>query len=180
MAKRVSRKLKVFQARFGFHDSVVAAPSQAAALRAWGTHQNLFANGQARLTEDAKAAEIAQAHPGVPLKRAIGAEGSFSLAEGGLPVIPDIPRPPTRAPGSRRGRPQPRPPPDRGALDEAEAALRRLEADRQRQEDDIRSRQAELDAEREAVRARFLSEQKAAGAKLAAARAAYNRAGGKP
>jgi hypothetical protein len=52
MAKAPGRKLKVFQAQFGFHDSVVAAPSQTAALRAWGTRQNLFGEGQARLTED--------------------------------------------------------------------------------------------------------------------------------
>jgi hypothetical protein len=37
---------KVFQAQFGFYDTVVAAPSQVAALRAWGIHQNLFAGGQ--------------------------------------------------------------------------------------------------------------------------------------
>ena len=30
------RKLKVFQAQFGFYDTIVAAPSQAAALRACG------------------------------------------------------------------------------------------------------------------------------------------------
>ena len=41
------RKLKVFQAQFGFYDTIVAAPSQAAALRAWGVNQNLFASGEA-------------------------------------------------------------------------------------------------------------------------------------
>lgn len=45
-------KLKVFQAHFGFYDTIVAAPSQAAALRAWGVHQNVFADGQAKLTTD--------------------------------------------------------------------------------------------------------------------------------
>ena len=63
MAKSPTRKLKVFQAQFGFHDSVVAAPSQAAALRAWGTHQNLFADGTARVTTDPKAIQAALAHP---------------------------------------------------------------------------------------------------------------------
>ena len=46
------RKLKVFQAQFGFYDTVVAAPSRAAALRAWGTHQNLFASGEAKVATD--------------------------------------------------------------------------------------------------------------------------------
>jgi hypothetical protein len=32
-------KLKVFQAQFGFYDTVVTAPSQAAALCAWGVSQ---------------------------------------------------------------------------------------------------------------------------------------------
>ena len=43
------RKLKVFQAQFGCYDTVVAAAGQAAALRAWGTRQNLFASGGANL-----------------------------------------------------------------------------------------------------------------------------------
>jgi len=36
------RKLKVFQAQFGFFDTVVAAPSRAAALRAWGARQKIY------------------------------------------------------------------------------------------------------------------------------------------
>nr|MBA3810869.1 cell envelope biogenesis protein TolA [Caulobacteraceae bacterium] len=79
MAKAVKRKLKVFQAQFGFHDSVVAAPSQAAALRAWGTHQNLFADGQARIANDAKAVAAARAHPETPLRRAVGSSDAFAL-----------------------------------------------------------------------------------------------------
>ena len=64
------RRLKVFQVHLGFYDTVVAAPSQAAALRAWGTHQNLFADGQARVTDDPQAIEAALAYPETPLKRA--------------------------------------------------------------------------------------------------------------
>ena len=52
MPKTPTRKLKVFQAQFGFFDTVLAAPSQAAALRAWGTHRNLFATGHAKLATD--------------------------------------------------------------------------------------------------------------------------------
>ena len=50
MANAAGRRLKVFQAQFGFYDTVVAASSQAAALRAWGIHQTLFANGEATET----------------------------------------------------------------------------------------------------------------------------------
>ncbi len=55
-----ARKLKVFQAQMGFYDTVVAASSQAAALRAWGTRQNLFASGDAALTTEASAVAAAQ------------------------------------------------------------------------------------------------------------------------
>ena len=36
-------KLKVFRTTIGFHDAYVAAPSRAAALRAWGANTDLFA-----------------------------------------------------------------------------------------------------------------------------------------
>jgi hypothetical protein len=67
VAKRAARRLKVFQAQIGFFDTVVAAPSQAAALRAWGVHQDLFANGGAKAITD----ELALA---AALSEAAGAE----------------------------------------------------------------------------------------------------------
>jgi hypothetical protein len=70
--KTAARKLKVFQAQFGFYDTVMAAASQAAALRVWGTHQNLFASGQAKLSDDLRAVDAALAHPQTPLMRAVG------------------------------------------------------------------------------------------------------------
>ncbi|WP_131116344.1 hypothetical protein [Lichenihabitans psoromatis] len=48
----MAKSLKVYQAQFGFYDSVVAAANQKAALRAWETHQNLFAEGQAHVATD--------------------------------------------------------------------------------------------------------------------------------
>ncbi|RYF99054.1 MAG: cell envelope biogenesis protein TolA, partial [Caulobacteraceae bacterium] len=69
----------MFQAQFGFYDTVVAAPSQAAALRAWGVRQNLFADGTARLTDDSQAVEAALAHPETPLRRAVGSSEPFAL-----------------------------------------------------------------------------------------------------
>jgi hypothetical protein len=74
-----SRKLKVFQAQFGFYDTVVAASSQAAALRAWGTHQNLFASGEAKVTTDEAAVAAALKHPETPLRRAVGSNDPFQL-----------------------------------------------------------------------------------------------------
>ncbi|HEY5072122.1 MAG TPA: hypothetical protein VII63_08830 [Caulobacteraceae bacterium] len=48
-------RLKVFTTRMGFFETVVAAPSQKAALAAWGTAQNLFADGAARLATEREA-----------------------------------------------------------------------------------------------------------------------------
>jgi hypothetical protein len=40
-------KLKVYRTAAGFHDAYVAAPSQKAALAAWGSDHDLFARGGA-------------------------------------------------------------------------------------------------------------------------------------
>ena len=53
MAKPRKSKLKVFRTPIGFHDAYVAAPSQKAALEAWGSDSNLFAAGAAELVTDA-------------------------------------------------------------------------------------------------------------------------------
>ena len=95
--KGKGRRLKVFQARFGFHDSVVAAPSQAAALRAWGVRQNLFADGDAAVADDPQAVAAALAHPETPLRRAAGSNRPFALDPVGLPEWPDEPRREARA-----------------------------------------------------------------------------------
>jgi hypothetical protein len=72
------RKLKVFQAQFGFYDTVVAAPSRAAALHAWGSRQDLFANGQAKVTTDEAAVAAAPTIP-VPLPLVAMARASGSV-----------------------------------------------------------------------------------------------------
>jgi hypothetical protein len=87
LAKPKGRKLKVFQAQFGFYDTVVAAPSQAAALRAWGTRQNLFASGDAKVVTDEAAVAAATAQPETPLRRAIGSTDPFVLEEPELRYI---------------------------------------------------------------------------------------------
>src|ERR1700743_1731207 len=88
MAPAKVRKLKVYQAPFGFHESVVAAPNQTAALRAWGSHQNLFAEGLAKITTDAAAVAAALKHPETPLRRAIGSDDPFELEAASLPKVP--------------------------------------------------------------------------------------------
>ena len=176
MAKARKRPLKVFQAQFGFHDTVVAAPSQAAALRAWGIHQNLFSDGQATIATDPGAIKAALAHPETPLRRAVGSDDPFVLEPTGLPTLPDAPKKP-RAPA--RPRPEPaKPPADRSRLDVAETALRKLDDDRKREEATFRRRRDALDAEIAAAQADYVSARKVASAAVVGARKVYREAGG--
>jgi hypothetical protein len=151
MAKAPARALKVYETQLGFYDTVVAASSQAAALRAWGMHQNLFAGGAARIAVDKAAIAAALEHPEKPLRRATGSKDAFSLEPTSLPKIPDLPkkRTPQR---SAKAAPPPRPTADRSALDTAEATLRDLD-DQRRQEEAAFKREANaLEARREKYR----------------------------
>ena len=179
MAKARARRLKVFQAQFGFYDSVVAAPSQAAALRAWGTHQNLFADGQARITTDPKAVEVALAHPETPLLRAVGSDDAFALKPTALPKVPDAPKRASAKPAAKANSdPRPKAQADRSALDAAEAALRKLDDARKREEADLRQRQDELDQGKADAQAAYVEGRKTATAAVVDARQAYRKAGG--
>jgi hypothetical protein len=179
LAKPAARKLKVFQAQLGFYDSVVAAPSRAAALRAWGVHQNLFASGEAHVTEDGDAVKAALERPHTPLKRAVGSKGPFGLAAS-LPDVPNAPkrRPPAKSAAKAKPEPLKRPPADRTALDAAEAALRTLDEDRRTEDAALRHQQEALDMKKSAAQADYVVRRKSATAAVAEARKAYRKAGG--
>ena len=78
---------KVFRAHLGFYDTIVAAPSQKAALAAWGASPSEFAHGFAKVTQDPQAIEAALAQPGVVLRRPYGTKGAFKLKPD-APVAP--------------------------------------------------------------------------------------------
>jgi hypothetical protein len=173
------RKLKVFQAQFGFYDSVVAAASQAAALRAWGTHQNLFASGEATVTTDKSAVAAAIAHPETPLRRAVGTREAFVLEPTGLPSVPDAPKKVASKPKPKTKSPSPiKPPADRSKLDAAEAALRALDQRRKGEEADFAKQEQDLLARREAAQSAYVKSRKAASAQVVEARTAYRKVGG--
>jgi hypothetical protein len=65
-------RLKVFCTPVGFYDALVAAPSQKAALKAWGTTTDLFSAGRASVVEDPELQELALARPGEVVKRPRG------------------------------------------------------------------------------------------------------------
>jgi hypothetical protein len=138
MAKKPSdkpraRKLKVFRTPIGFHDAYVAAPSQKAALEAWGADGNLFAQGIAEEVRDEnpgscpglrQAIEDALARPGEVIKRLRGSQeehvAELAKAETKRGRSP-TPAPPLK----ERGKVKSKPKPSRDELDAAEEALER-------------------------------------------------------
>ena len=74
----MARKLKTYTTSAGFFDLAVAAPSMKAALEAWGSKNNLFQHGFAKVSEDPKIVAATMAHPGVVLRRPVGSNGAFS------------------------------------------------------------------------------------------------------
>jgi hypothetical protein len=188
--------LKVFQAHLGFFDTVVAVPSRAAALRAWGSRQNLFRDGQARPASDTNAITAALAKPGVVLRRPIGSSGPFS-ENPGLPQIAKAPRKsvekkkPAQKPSPRAAQPKgavpiargarapaqaappPRPPVDRSALDAAEKALADLKREEERVLAALAKRKAALDEEELRTRNAFHARRKRAEEELGKARKEY-------
>jgi colicin import membrane protein len=128
-------RLKVFITQSGFYDLAVAVPSQAAALRAWGIHQNLFADGMAKVATDKAVVEAAMAKPGVVLKRPLGTHGAFAQ-EAPLPKVKVAKaRPKARENGAARK-----------AVAVADEALERAEQDHADTQQGLERKQAELAA----------------------------------
>jgi hypothetical protein len=62
-------QLEVFRTPIGFQDANVAAPSQKAALKAWGADANLFARGIAEVVKEPKLTEAPLENPGCGCSR---------------------------------------------------------------------------------------------------------------
>jgi hypothetical protein len=75
---RKTARLKVFMTQIGFHNWLVAAPSQKAALEAWDVKENLFAIGSAQVVTDKDCIELAMRSPGMPVP--IDAKHAFAKA----------------------------------------------------------------------------------------------------
>ena len=155
-----ARRLKVFQAQIGFYDTVVAVPSQPAALKAWGLRQE---------------------HPDIPLKRAVGTGDPFELEARpqAQPPSSSAKDRPLKARAKAAKPPPPKPPADRGPLDAAQSALEAHESAWARDEAALIRRREELEAEITEARAAHADARKAARAAIAEARSAYRKAGGR-
>ncbi len=176
VANSPGRKLKVFQAQLGFYDTVVAVTSQAAALRIWGTHQNLFANGQARIATDAAAIKAALQNPETLLRRAVGSADPFAQEPARLPDVPQAPAP---KPAEAEAKPKPkRLPADRSKLDAATDALKKLNAQRMAEEAELRREADILEAKLASAQASYVDKREKAEAAVDAAEKAYRKAGG--
>lgn len=64
---KLPKGIKVFRTQIGFQAWVVATSSQKAALEAWDISRNLFASGEASVTDDPKAIAAAMQYIGKPV-----------------------------------------------------------------------------------------------------------------
>ena len=167
------RQLKVYRTPIGFHDAYVAAPSQKAALEAWGSDADLFARGVAEIVTDAALTSEPLAHPGEVVRRLRGsADDHFAAlpkkkAKAPRTTRADTEPTPPHAPAKpppRTAKPKPRP--SRARLDAAEAALDAADRRHRDELDDLRQREQALAHERRAIEARQARENE----KLARAR----------
>lgn len=172
----MARALKVFRTSTGFHDAYVAAPSRAAALRAWGSDHDLFARGAAEQIDDPGLMAEPLAHPGVVIRRS---RGSLDEQLAALPENRPRPKPAARVIDEPKTAPEPkkpRPRPSRAKLDRAEAAVERLEAGHSAALARIAEREAALRRERRALEARHDRARAKAEAALDKATAGYDAA----
>lgn len=150
--------LKVYRTPIGFHDAYVAAPSQKAALEAWGADANLFARGMAEVVTDAELTTEPLARPGEVIKRLRGSVAEQLAAAPALAskpprrADPDSPAKPQRA-TKARPEPAPTPRPDRGEVEAAEAALATAAASHHDAERSLAAEEVALAERRRTLRA---------------------------
>ena len=88
MARASKARLKLFKTVIGFHDAYVAAPSQKAALAAWGASTDLFSAGLAERVDDAAVCEAAFAEAGSVITAKRGTKGEWSKRAGPKAAAP--------------------------------------------------------------------------------------------
>ena len=142
----MARKLKTYTTSAGFFDLAVAAPSMKAALAAWGSKNNLFQHGFAKVSDDPKIVAATMAHPGVVLRRPVGSNGAFS-EHAELPT--DLPVGKAKHAPAKRSAKRPEPP--TMAVDDktAREAARAFEKEQKRRDSERRRDEARQQQERE-------------------------------
>ena len=188
MARAVS--LKVYRTPIGFHDAYVAASSQKAALKAWGSAHDLFGTGEAELVTDPALTEEPLAKPGTIVRRVRGTTAEHIAALPAEPVAPDsapAPRPvprhkpaksPKPAPKAMPARPpKPRPPkPEPTAVNAAKAELDAASNRHAAALEDLKLREEALKQERQALERSHREVASSLRTALGAADASYTKA----
>jgi hypothetical protein len=164
---RITSRFKVYRTRIGFHDWIVAATSQKAALKAWDLHnQNLFATGAARVVNDPADVALALKTPGVPV--VAPGQDKVRIPEAPARVLKKPRQAEAHAPAKQKAEPKP----DRSKLDaaeeeldafERETAQKRTALEKQRKalEDEVEDFEAAAAAQRKRLELRVEKERKA-------------------
>ena len=169
----MAAKLKVYRTAIGFHDAYVAAPSQKAALAAWGTDKPLFARRAAEVVTDPALTAEPLGRPGEVVKRLRGTEAEqiAALSSDG----------PTRKDAVAPGKPAATKPtvklkPSRAKLEVAERAADEAEEQHAAERTDIDARERALREERKDLEKRQRYETATLTKEREAAREAYDQA----
>ena len=170
-------KLNVYRMTIGFHDAYVAAPSQKAAIEAWGADADVFRRGIAEIVTDPELTREPLASPGTVVKRLRGTAAEQIAALGDVETPPAAKGEAKARPKTRpKPPPKPKPRPSRKALDQAEAALTDAEARHAGAMREIAEREAALARERSALEAKQRQERERLEARRDKAEAAYQEA----
>ena len=176
MAAKRKQKLKVYCTPVGFHDAYVAAPSQKAALEAWGAKTNLFGQGSAHQVTDAALTKAPLDHPGEVIKVLRGSDAEQVAA---------LERTASSKRAKRQTRPAPEaepvkaprgPKPSRAKLNKAEDALEVLQSRQAKQLRQIDEEQERLDRKRRQLRQKQADELASAKGRIDSEREQYDRA----
>lgn len=176
MAKKPERKqkLKVFVTPIGFHDAYVAAPSQKAALEAWGADSNIFAQGIAEQVTDPMLMEEPLANPGKVIKRVRGsADEHFAELDRAAP------KKKAEKKSGKFVELKPKkagPKPSRSSLDAAEEALEKAEKKQRKKLREIDDELQALERKRRELQRKHEAERDRLGEKAEEARSSYERA----
>ncbi|MGN6268644.1 MAG: hypothetical protein ACTHM0_01985 [Sphingomonas sp.] len=145
------QKLKVYRTPIGFHDAYVAAPSQKAALKAWGSDADLFARGVAEVVTDPELTPEPLARPGEVIKRSRGTAAEQIAALPAERKRRKTEASPEEKPPARQAKPHRTPRPDRAPVEEAERALEAARERHRGEERALAKEAAALDRRRRAL-----------------------------
>lgn len=180
-----AQKLKVYRTAAGFNDAYVAAPSQKAALAAWGSEKDLFARGVAEIVTDPALTAEPLASPGVVVKQSRGTTAEQISAMPNRPVRSSPKsasndgaslKPPGRVTPAAAVKPAPKPKPSSGKRDAAERKLDTIRTEYDRQLKALADREAKLARERREIESARRDDLAAAEAAAEEERRAYDDA----